>query len=294
MQWTTRVTELLGCKYPILQGAIAGLGNWKLAAAVANAGAHGAITASLSQTPQRLSDDIKRCKEAAAGAQGTFGVNLSIGICPDIEAMLDVCIAEKIPIETSVYKPDALAARIKASGLPWIHKAARVKDAVHAVEVGANAIILVGLEGAGIKNPEQLPTMTTIIWGRSKIKVPLIAAGGIGDAHGFMAAMGMGADGIMMGTAFLATRECPIKDSFKQSIIKLTPDNPEFRQRVMVPGPAVRPTEGIKEPVERDWSLSASFAATAIERIPTVKELIEGIVNGAEVILNSWAFLKSK
>jgi NAD(P)H-dependent flavin oxidoreductase YrpB (nitropropane dioxygenase family) len=294
MQWTTRVTELLGCKYPILQGAIAGLGNWKLAAAVANAGAHGTITASLSQTPQKLSDDIKRCKEAAAGAPGTFGVNLSIGICPDIEAMLDVCIAEKIPIETSVYKPDALAARIKASGLPWIHKAARVKDAVHAVEIGANAIILVGLEGAGIKNPEQLPTMTTIIWGRSKIKVPLIAAGGIGDAHGFMAAIGMGAEGIMMGTAFLATRECPIKDSFKQSIIKLTPDNPEFRQRVMVPGPAVRPTEGIKEPVERDWSLSASFAASVIERIPTVKELIEGIVNGAEVILNSWAFLKSK
>jgi NAD(P)H-dependent flavin oxidoreductase YrpB (nitropropane dioxygenase family) len=294
MEWKTRVTDLLGCKYPILQGAIAGLGDWKLAAAVANAGAHGTITASISRTSETLREDIKRCKGASVNSPGTFWVNLSIGICPDIESMLEVCISEKVPIETSVYKPDALAARIKASGLPWVHKAARIKDAVHAVEVGANAIILVGLEGAGIKNPEQLPTMTTVIWGRSKIKVPLIAAGGIGDAHGMMAALGMGAEGIMMGTTFLATRECPIKDSAKQSIINLSPDDPELRKRVMVPGPAVRPTEGISEPVDRDWSLSASFAAGTINHIPTVKELIDSIIRGAEEILNSWEFLKTR
>jgi enoyl-[acyl-carrier protein] reductase II len=294
MEWNTRVTELLGCKYPILQGALAGLGNWKFAAAVANAGAHGTMTASVSRTPQRLKEDIARCKEASAEAPGTFGVNLSIGICPDIEAMLEVCIAEKVPIETSVYKPDALAARIKASGLPWIHKAARVKDAVHAVEVGANAIILVGLEGAGIKNPEQLPTMTTIIWGRSKIEVPLIAAGGIGDAHGLMAALGMGADGIMMGTVFLATRECVIKDSMKEAIIKLTPDNPDLRQRVMIPGQPRRPIDAAIEPVETDWSLSASFAAGVIDRIPTVQGLIDAVIDGAEQILNGWEFLKTR
>jgi NAD(P)H-dependent flavin oxidoreductase YrpB (nitropropane dioxygenase family) len=99
--------------------------------------------------------------------------------------------------------------------------------------------------------------------------VPLIAAAGIGNAHGFMAAMGMGADGIMMGTAFLATRECPIKESFKQSIINLTPNDANLLRRVMVPGAPVRPTEGITEPVERDWSLSASFAAGAIDHVPT-------------------------
>lgn len=294
MEWNTRLTRFLGCKYPILQGAIAALGNWKFAAAVANAGAHGTITASVSGTPQKLREDIRKCREACSTAPGTFGVNLSIGICPEIEQMLEVCIEERVPVETSVYKPDALAARIKASGLPWIHKAARVKDAVHAVEVGAGAIILVGLEGAGIKNPTQLPTMTTILWGRRHIKVPLIASGGIGDAHGFMAALGMGADGIMMGTAFLATLECPMKESAKEAIIHLTPDSPELRQRVMTPGTPVRPTEGIEEPVERDWSLSASFAAGSIDRIPTVKELIEEIVGGAEAILNGWEFLKTR
>jgi NAD(P)H-dependent flavin oxidoreductase YrpB (nitropropane dioxygenase family) len=294
MEWNTKVTELLGCKYPILQGAMSRLGTWQFAAAVANAGAHGTITASVSGTPQRLQEDIKRCKDASAGAPGTFGVNLSIGLCPDIEEMLEVCIAEKIPIETSVYKPDALAARIKASGLPWLHKAARVKDAVHAAEVGADAIILVGLEGVGIKNPEQLPTMTTIIWGRSKINVPLIASGGIGDAHGLMAALGMGADGIMMGTAFLATRECVIKDSDKEAIVRLTPEDPDLRQRVMVPGPPRQQTEGEAEPERARQGPSASFAAGAIDHIMTVQELIDGIIGGAEQILNSWEFLKTR
>jgi NAD(P)H-dependent flavin oxidoreductase YrpB (nitropropane dioxygenase family) len=295
MEWKTRVTELLGCKYPILQGAMSRLGTWQFAAAVANAGAHGTITASISETPQRLQKDIRQCKDASARASGTFGVNLSIGLCPDIEEMLEVCIAEKVPIETSVYKPDALADRIKASGLPWLHKAARVKDAVHAVEVGAGAIILVGLEGVGIKNPEQLPTMTTTIWGRSRINVPLIASGGIGDGYGLMAALGMGADGIMMGTAFLATRECINKDSDKEAIVRLTPEDPDLRQRVMVPGLPRQPTEERTEPTEtRQQGPSASFAAGAIDHIMTVQELIDSIINGAEKILDSWEFLKTR
>ncbi len=188
MEWKTRLTELLGCQYPILQGAMARLGSWEFASHVAQAGAHGTITASICKTPERLREDIRNCKKASRGAPGTFGVNLSIGLCPNIEQMLGVCIEEKVTVETSVYKPDALAPRIKASGLKWLHKSARIKDAVHAQELGVDAIILVGLEGAGIKSPEQLPTMTTIIWGRRKLKVPLIAAGGIGDAHGFLAA----------------------------------------------------------------------------------------------------------
>jgi NADH:quinone reductase (non-electrogenic) len=288
MEWNTRVTQMLGCKYPILQGAIAALGNWKFAAAVARAGAHGTITASVSGTPRQLRDDIEKCKAASTNSPGSFGVNLSIGICPEIEQMLEVCIEEQVPIETSVYKPDALAARIKASGLPWIHKAARVKDALHAIEVGAGAIILVGLEGAGIKNPTQLPTMTTIIWGRRNIQVPLIAAGGIGDAHGFLAAMGMGAEGIMMGTAFLATQECPMSNTAKEAIIRLTPDDTALRERVMTPGAPIRSTVPIEERLERDWSLSASFAAGSIDKIPTVSELVEGIMKGTADILNGW------
>ena len=288
IKWKTRVTDLLGCKYPILQGAIARLGDWRFAAAVAEAGAHGTITASISKTPQQLREDIKQCRKATSGS---FGVNLSIGICPQIDEMLDVCIEERVAVETSVYKPDALAPRIKQAGLKWIHKAARVKDAVHAQELGPDAIILVGLEGAGIKNPEQLPTMTTILWGRKNISLPLIAAGGIGDANGFLGALALGADGVMMGSVFMVTQECQISAKDKQQIIQLSPDNPELRKYVMGgiqdKGPAA------SNPDEIDWARVVSFGVTGMKKVPTVKELIEGIVTDAEAIIGRWEFLKS-
>jgi len=289
IRWKTRITDLLGCKYPILQGAIVRLGDWKFAAAVARTGAHGTITASASGTPEKLREDIRNCREATGGS---FGVNLSIGICPQIEEMLEVCIEEKVPVETSVYKPDALAPRIKQSGLKWIHKAARVKDAVHAQELGPDAIILVGLEGAGIKNPEQLPTMTTVLWGRRSLSVPLIAAGGIGDAHGFLGALALGADGIMMGSAFLVTKECQISDEAKSQIIKLDPGNADLRKYVLS---GVQEKAGAPSSIEGiDWTRAVSFGVTAVHNILTVKQLIEGIVTGAEQIMDGWQFLKPR
>ena len=233
MEWKTRVTELLGCKYPIMQGAMAGLGNWKFAAAVAQAGGHGILTASVSRTPERLREDIKRCQDAIAGSPGTFGVNLSIGICPRIEEMLEVCIEERIQVETAAYKPDELAPRIKEGGVTWIHKTARVKDAVHAEKLGADTVIVVGLEGIGFKSPEQLPTMITTIWAKKVLSVPFIAAGGIADARGFLGALGMGADGVMMGTAFMATKECPMKARAKEAMVRARPDDPELHHRVL-------------------------------------------------------------
>ncbi len=294
MEWKTRVTELLGSRYPILQGAIAGLGNWQFAADIADTGAYGTITASVSRTPERLREDIRRCKEATSGV---FGVNLSIGLSPEIEKMLEVCIEERVPVETSVYKPDALVPRIKESGITWMHKAARVKDAVHAAELGADAIIMVGLEGAGIKSPEQLPTMTTAIWGMKHIKVPFIISGGIADAHGFLGALGMGADGIMMATAFMATRECPMKDSAKQHLLTNRPDDPEVRKKVMMvekewKGRGESPSAGGED--RSAGSSYASFSSGALNGISTVKELIEHIVTEAETILDSWQFLKGR
>ena len=156
MEWKTRITELLGCRYPLLEGAYAGFGNWEFAAAVANTGAHGCITASVSRTGKQLREDIKKCRNAT---DGTFGVNVSLVGATILKAdeMVKACIEEGVPIETAAYKPDAVAALIKESGLPWIHKSARVKDAIHAEKLGADAIIVVGLEGTGFKSPEQLP-----------------------------------------------------------------------------------------------------------------------------------------
>jgi NAD(P)H-dependent flavin oxidoreductase YrpB (nitropropane dioxygenase family) len=333
MEWKTRVTELLKCKYPIVQGAMAGLGNWQFAAAVAEAGAHGMITASVSRTPEQLREDIKKCKNAT---DKSFGVNLSFGICPRIDEMLEVCIKEQVPVETAIYKPDSLVPRIKQSGLIWTHKTARVKDAVYAESLGADAVIVVGLEGTGFKNPEQLPMMTTTTWGTRQIKIPFIAGGGLGDGRGFLGALGMGADGIMMGTAFLATKECPTSDRIKQAIVRTPPDNPQLRHRVLASADPKAYAEVMamrdKMPMDKwlnmlerinlkdeNWRDAAgynapptgseiadqstaldaglrmvSLAVAVIDHVPTVKELIDNIVREAEEILNRWEFLKTR
>ena len=322
MEWKTRITELLDCKYPILEGAYAGFGNWEFAAAVAETGAHGIITASVSRTPEQLREDIRKCRGAT---DGSFGVNLSIGICPQIEEMLEVCIEEGVQVETAIYKPDALAPRIKDSGVKWIHKTARVKDALHAEELGVDAVIVVGLEGVGFKNPEQLPTFTTTTWGTRQLKVPFIAAGGIGDARGLLGALGMGADGIMMGTAFMATKECPTNEDSKRAMVESRPDNPQLRYRVLSSSDPVEYEKVLKmrdklpleewlpmleriQPRHSDWaqimggeegseeklSRVGSLAVGAINNIPTVREFIDGIISEAEEILDRWEFLKTR
>jgi len=326
MEWTTRVTELLGCKYPILEGALARYGNWQMAAAVANAGGHGTITASVSRTPEQLREDIRSCREATAGSPGSFGVNLTfVGMAVEMmKEMLEVCIDEGMPIETAAYRPDALVSRIKDSGLPWIHKTARVKDAVFAESLGADAVIVVGMEGVGFKNPEQLPTLITTTWGVRQIKVPFISAGGIGDAHGFLGALGMGAEGIMMGTAFMMSQESPMEDEEKLRIAEVSADDPKLFYRVLTKPDPNEYAEAMKlrkelpldkwlRMMERvnlrdpDWRnvevpdgqgaerrIRGSLAASVIDKVPTCKEVIEGIIQGAEKILDGWKFLKTR
>ncbi len=325
----TRVTELLGCRYPILQGAMAGLGDWKFAAEVANAGAHGTITGSVSRTPERLRDDIRRCRQAT---KGSFGVNLSFGLCPRIEEMLEVCIEERVPVETAMYKPDSLARRIKESGVRWLHKSARVKDALHAENLGADAIIIVGLEGTGFKSPEQLPILTALQMGGRQIKAPLVAAGGISDGRGLVAVLAAGAEAAMMGTAFMLTKESPLKSSIKEQILKTSPDDPRLLRRVLgsVDPKAYAEVQAMrgKVPLEQwlrmlenvnlkddrplqphpssdaalqDGTVSSSdptrmvsLALAGIDHIPTVKELIDSIVSKADVAVDRLSSITGK
>ena len=321
MKWKTGLTELLNCDYPILQAALSRIGNWKFAAAVSETGAHGCLTAAVSMTPEKLRDDIRRVKDAT---DKDFGVNITVGMCPHIDEMLDVVLDEGIEvIETAVFTADEYGKRIKDAGRKWIHKTATLKHALHAQKQGADALILVGLEGIGFKNIQQLPTMTTIAWASRHIKVPIIAAGGIGDARTFLGALALGAEGVMMGTAFMATRECPISDRFKEKMVNAFPDNPHLRNRVLAP-----PNPGTYEAVMKkrdemplpnwltalervmlkhdDWEIAPemwnedydrlssmmSFGVTYVDDIPTVKEFVDNIIEGAENIINGWEFLK--
>ena len=325
MEWKTRITELFGCKYPILQGALTGLGNWEFAAAISNTGAHGTITAAASHTPEKLREDIRRYRDATDDKP--VSVNITVGSCPHEDEMVDAALNEGIQVvETAAFNADKHGKRIKEAGSKWLHKTATVKHALHAEEHGADAVIIVGLEGIGFKNISQLTTMTTLLWAKKQIKVPIVIAGGLGDAYTFLGALAMGADGIMMGTRFMATKECPLSDHRKEAMVKAPPDHPQLKYACLaMPEPKAyeevmklrdqMPLEKwlprlervmLKETGWKDvpvmWAESSvqylsglqSMSVATIDDIPTCKELIDSIIHGAEEILDSWEFLKTR
>lgn len=318
MNWKTRVTELLGSKYPIIQGAFGGFGTSAIAAPVSQAGGFGIITASALRTPAGLREDIRKARSMT---DKPFGVNLSIGLCPSIEEMREVAIEEKVPvIFTAAYRADNHGKRIHEAGLKWVHKVVTVKHALAAEQQGADAVVIVGMEGTAFKNINQLPTLVGITTAVRMMKIPIIAAGGIGDAHGFLAALAMGAEGIYMGTRFLATRECPVSERYKQKLVGAQPWDPEFRDRCLAPPKAEEFQKVIGEkgnisqelwlqrleqvflkqaPSEKeiDWDkgfdtditlriAGGSLAVGVIDRVMTAKELIETIISDAERILS--------
>ena len=147
MNWKTRVTELLGSKYPIIQGAFGGFGVSALAAPVSEAGGFGIITASALRTPEGLREDIRRARSMT---DQPIGVNISVGLCPRIDEMREVAIEERVPvIFTAAYRADDHGRRIKGAGLKWVHKVATIQHALAAERHGADAVVIIGLEGAG-------------------------------------------------------------------------------------------------------------------------------------------------
>jgi NAD(P)H-dependent flavin oxidoreductase YrpB (nitropropane dioxygenase family) len=318
MNWKTRVTELLGSKYPIIQGAFGGFGTSALAAPVAEAGGFGIITASALRTPEGLREDIKKARSVT---DKPFGVNLSIGLCPRVDEMREVSIEERVPvIFTAAYRADDHGHRIQEAGLKWVHKVVTVKHALVAERQGADAVVIVGLEGTAFKNISQLPTLTSITSAARALKIPVIAAGGIGDARGFLAALAMGAEGIYMGTRFLATEECPVSDRYKQKLVDAQPWEVEYRDRCLAP-PKMEELEKVmgergnlpqdhwlqrleqvllrQSPAdaEVDWEsgfdidmvlriAGGSLAVGVIDRVMSVKELIDTIIADAGHILS--------
>ena len=319
--WKTRVTEMLGMEYPIVQGSFGGFGTSALGAAVSEAGGLGMITSNAFRTPEKLREDIHRLKSKTNKA---FAVNLTMSV-GNIDEMIDVIIDEGVPVvETSAYRADVYGKRLQEAGIKWIHKVATIKHALSAEAQGVDAVVIIGLEGTGFKSPIQLPSLIGIPWAVKQIKIPIIVGGGVGDSYGFMAALAMGAEAVYMGTAFLTTKECPIPDRYKQILVEGSPADPRFRDRILGP----KNTEKYNQVMEKrgsipddEWliELEASMSTHAIEgggfrrviqggdieaildfapgslaiavidKVVTVKELIESIITGAEAIRRRWS-----
>ena len=216
----TRVTELLGIRYPIIQGGMQWVGTAELASAVSNAGGLGILTGLTQPTPQALSDEIARCRSMT---DQPFGVNMTIFPTispPPYDEYIDAIIAGGVEIvETAGNKAAEFWPKMKAAGITIVHKCVAVRHALSAERAGVDAISIDGFECAGHPGEEDIPGMVLIPIAAKALKIPVIASGGIADGRGMAAALALGADGINMGTRFQITREAQIHDNIKQALV---------------------------------------------------------------------------
>ena len=220
MKFRTRFTDLVGIDYPIVQGGMMWVGRAELASAVSNAGGLGILTALTQPSPDALRGEIERCRSMT---RKPFGVNLTI--LPSVNpppyaeyrnAIIDSGI--KI-VETAGHNPQEHVAHFKAHGITVIHKCTAVRHALSAQRMGVDAISIDGFECAGHPGEDDIPGLVLIPAAADKVRIPMIASGGFGDGRGLVAALGLGADGINMGTRFCATVEAPIHPRVKQLLV---------------------------------------------------------------------------
>ena len=208
------ITNLLGIKYPIFQGAMAQIARHELVSAVSNAGALG-ILASGGVSPEELRKEIQQCKEFT---DKPFAVNLML-MMPNIDEIIDVVIEEGVKIVTTgAGTPRKFMPRLKEAGIKVIPVIPSVKAAVKMEELGCDAVVVEGMEAGGHVGTST--TMALLPQVTSAVNIPVIAAGGIADGRGIAAAYCLGASGVQMGTVFLASEECPVTDAYKNMILE--------------------------------------------------------------------------
>ncbi|WP_299665571.1 nitronate monooxygenase [uncultured Polaribacter sp.] len=212
---TNKITELFGIKYPIIQGGMIWVSGWKLASAVSNAGGLGLIGAG-SMYPKILREHIQKCKKAT---DKPFGVNVPM-LYPDIEKIIDIIIEEGVKIVfTSAGNPKTWTSFLKEKNITVVHVVSSVKFALKAELAGVAAVVCEGFEAGGHNGREETTTFTLIPMVKEQVKIPVIAAGGIGSGRGMLAAMALGADGVQIGSRFAATKESSAHENFKQTIL---------------------------------------------------------------------------
>ena len=227
----TRVTQLLGIRYPVIQAGMIWCSGWKLASAVANAGGLG-LLGSGSMYPDVLKEHIRRCK-AATGKP--FGVNVPL-IYPDVEKHIATIIEEKIPIVfTSAGNPKTWTAELKRHGIRVIHVVASSAFAQKAEAAGCDAVVAEGFEAGGHNGREETTTLVLVPAVTAAVKIPVIAAGGIGNGRSMAAAFALGAEAVQVGSRFAATEESSAHPLFKQKIIDTAEGGTQLSLKKLMP-----------------------------------------------------------
>lgn len=318
MKWNTRVTDLLNIKYPIIQGGLAHLAYAELAAAVSNAGGLGQITAMSLPDEKELKKQIRRAKSLTTKP---FGVNFAIGQHDrPFEKMVEAAIEEEVSvISVTGGNPKAVLDMVGGTNIKKLVLVAAKRQAEKAEELGADAVMVVGQEGGGHIGRSDTGTMVLTPQVVEHISIPVIASGGIIDGRGMMAALALGAEGIEMGTRFIATKECvDAHPSYKQALLEADENSTVVIKRSLgAPARALKNSwtehilsiekeqagyESLKEYISGDANKEyihkgyedrgfgwAGQGAAGIKDIPSVEELINHIIHGAENIRKKWS-----
>jgi NAD(P)H-dependent flavin oxidoreductase YrpB (nitropropane dioxygenase family) len=317
MNWNTRVTEILGIRYPIIQGGLAYLAYSDLAAAVSNAGGLGQITAMSLGSPELLREEIKKVRKLT---RNPFGVNFAIGQHGrPFREFLQVVIEEEVPVVSMTGgNPAPIFDQLKGTAIKKLVLVAARRQAIKAEELGADAVMVVGQEGGGHLGRDDIGTIVLIPQVVDAVSIPVIASGGIGDGRGLMAALSLGAEGIEMGTRFIATKECvhanevykqalieggesdtvvikrtlgaparAIANSWTEKILEIEKNNGGYEElKELISGEANK--QYIYEGKVNEGFAWAGQVMGLIKDVPTVAELFNRIISEAEQIRTKW------
>jgi enoyl-[acyl-carrier protein] reductase II len=225
------LSQLFGIRYPIVQAGMVWASGWRLASAVSNAGGLGLLGAG-SMYPEVLREHIQKCRKAT---DKPFGVNVPL-LYPDIAQLMEVIVEEKVPIVfTAAGNPSLWTAHLKSHGCIVVHVVSSVKFALKAQACGVDAVVAEGFEAGGHNGREETTTMVLLPLVKKAISIPLIAAGGIASGEAMLAAMALGADGVQVGSRFVATPEASSHPNFKSEVLKASQGSTELTLKELTP-----------------------------------------------------------
>ena len=315
----TKITELFGIEHPIIQGGMHFVGFAELAAAVSNAGGLGIITGLTQGTPEKLEAEIKKCQ---ALTDKPFGVNLTFLPSltpPDYPGLIEVIIKTGVKVvETAGRNPAVYMPAMKEAGIKVIHKCTSVRHSLKAQDIGCDAVSVDGFECGGHPGEDDIPNFILLPRAADELEIPFVASGGMADARSLVASMALGAEGMNMGTRFIATKDAPVHDNVKQAIVNASELDTRLIMRSLtntervLNNPAVESLlakekvlgDDLKfedivdevagvypkvmingEPEAGAWS--CGMVAGLISDVPTVQELIDTIMTEADEIIKS-------
>ena len=284
----TRITELFGIEHPVIQGGMHFVGLAELTAAVANAGGLGFLTALTQPSPEALANEIKRCREMT---DKPFGVNVTFlpSVKPPdypgyIKAIIDGGIKA---VETAGNNPQKWMPMFKEAGIKVIHKCTSVRHALKAEAIGCDAISVDGFECGGHPGEDDVPNFILLPRAAEELKIPFVASGGMADGRSLMAAIALGADGMNMGTRFLATKEAPVHENVKQAIVNASELDTRLVMRPLRNTERVLNNPGVERLLAKEKELGANIKFEDIA--PEVAGMYPRVMKNGEVGAGAWS-----